>query len=82
MKGLVAQSCGVRSRKPCLLGHSDGATIAALYAGLVQDARVREAYRRGDLKTRLSKYHLDPDVAFHGMRDVFCTIVHVMLPSL
>ncbi len=77
-----------------LLGHSDGATIAAIYAGSVEDHRVRglilmaphffteasgldqiakagEAYRDGDLKQRLARYHRDPDNAFHGWHDVW-----------
>jgi len=75
-----------------LLGHSDGATIAAIYAGSVSDQRVRglvlmaphffaevsgiatiketlAQYQNGDLNFKLSKYHDDPDVAFHGWYD-------------
>lgn len=75
-----------------LLGHSDGATIAAIYAGSVSDQRVRglvlmaphffaevsgiatiketlAQYQNGDLNSKLSKYHDDPDVAFHGWYD-------------
>ena len=75
-----------------LLGHSDGATIAAIYAGSVSDQRVRglvlmaphffvetsgvatiketlAQYQNGDLKSKLSKYHDDPDVTFHGWYD-------------
>lgn len=77
-----------------LLGHSDGATIAAIYAGSVSDMRVRglvliaphffteptglaairaagEAYRDGDLRERLAKYHRNVDVAFDGWHDVW-----------
>jgi len=77
-----------------LMGHSDGATIAAIYVGSVQDHRVRGlillaphfftepeglreiaksrgAYESGDLKTRLGKYHRDPDGAFYGWNDVW-----------
>lgn len=77
-----------------LLGHSDGATIAAIYGGSVSDMRVRglilvaphfftepsgldairaagEAYRTGDLKMKLSRYHKDPDNAFLGWHDVW-----------
>jgi pimeloyl-ACP methyl ester carboxylesterase len=28
--------------------------------------QIREAYRTGDLRARLARYHADPDVAFHG----------------
>ena len=75
-----------------LVGHSDGATIAAIYAGSARDARLdgvilmaphffaeeeglteitaaKEQYERGDLKTRLAKYHREPDVAFYGWCD-------------
>lgn len=72
-----------------LLGHSDGATIAAIYAGSVSDLRVRglvliaphfftepegletirgagRAFDEGGLKDKLTKYHSNVDVAFHG----------------
>jgi pimeloyl-ACP methyl ester carboxylesterase len=72
-----------------LLGHSDGASIAAIYAGSRQDHRVRgltliaphfivedvglaairdakTAYESGDLKTRLTRWHRNVDVAFYG----------------
>ena len=77
-----------------LFGHSDGATIAAIYAGSVEDLRVRglilmaphfftedsglaeiakarDAYRTGDLKPRLAKYHADVDGAFLGWADTW-----------
>ncbi|MET0277315.1 MAG: alpha/beta hydrolase [Pseudorhodoplanes sp.] len=77
-----------------LLGHSDGASIAAIYAGTHQDHRVRglvlmaphfivedvsvksiaearEAYNKGDLRTRLAKWHPNVDVAFRGWNDVW-----------
>ena len=76
-------------RRGLLLGHSDGASIAAIYAGSVQDHRVRglsliaphfiveditvrsiaeikNAYLRGELRTKLAKWHRDVDVAFWG----------------
>ncbi|XDA99127.1 alpha/beta hydrolase [Sulfitobacter sp. LCG007] len=76
-------------RQAILLGHSDGASIAAIYAGSVSDMRVRgliliaphfftepgglaairaagEAYRSGDLREKLAKYHVDADMAFNG----------------
>jgi pimeloyl-ACP methyl ester carboxylesterase len=72
-----------------LLGHSDGASIAAIYAGSIEDhrvrglvllaphffteefgiaeiARMREAYETTDLRTRLGKWHQDPDNAFRS----------------
>ncbi len=72
-----------------LVGHSDGASIAALHGGLVRDPRIRglvlmaphfftepmglasiaearEAYREGDLRQRLAKYHAHVDAAFLG----------------
>jgi len=77
-----------------LLGHSDGATIAAVYAGRVEDDRLRglimmaphfftepmglaeigkarEAFRETDLKTRMARYHRDPEVAFRGWNDAW-----------
>jgi pimeloyl-ACP methyl ester carboxylesterase len=67
-----------------LVGHSDGASIAAIYAGSHQDHRVRglvlmaphficedvtaksiaearDAYNKGDLRTRLQKWHPNVD---------------------
>ena len=72
-----------------LMGHSDGATIAAEYAGRVTDprlaavilmaphffteemglaeiARAREAYETTDLRSKMARYHRDPDAAFRG----------------
>ena len=72
-----------------LLGHSDGASIAAIHAGKVKDQRVKnivlmaphfftepvglasiraasEAYDKGDLKSRLARYHANVDNAFHS----------------
>ena len=77
-----------------LFGHSDGATISAIYAGSVQDmrvlglilmaphffheemglaeiARAREAFDTGDLRSRLAKYHADPEVAFRGWSEAW-----------
>lgn len=77
-----------------LMGHSDGATIAAIYAGSVSDRRVRgliliaphffteepglaairaagEAYRTGDLRGRLARYHAHVDVVFGGWHDTW-----------
>lgn len=77
-----------------LLGHSDGASISAIYAGSVEDFRVRglvlmaphfftepgglasiaeakEAYENGDLRSKLAKYHADPDNAFRGWNDAW-----------
>lgn len=75
-----------------LMGHSDGATIAAIYAGSVVDMRVRglvlmaphfftepmglaaiarakDAYDTGDLRSKMAKYHRDPDNTFRGWND-------------
>lgn len=77
-----------------LLGHSDGATIAAIYAGLAKDPRLCAAilmaphffteepglqaiskactaFETGDLRTKLGKYHADPDNAFRGWNDAW-----------
>jgi pimeloyl-ACP methyl ester carboxylesterase len=72
--------------EPILIGHSDGASIAILYAGehrvrgLILEAphvftepmglksieAARDAYLRGDLKQRLSRWHKNVDAAFLG----------------
>lgn len=77
-----------------LLGHSDGATIACIYAGSISDMRVRglvliaphffteaeglaairstgQAYRTGDLQSKLARYHTDADAVFQGWHDVW-----------
>lgn len=76
-----------------LFGHSDGGSIALLYAAafpervhgviavaphiMVEPVSIasieaaREAYARGDLKSRLARHHDDPDSAFHGWNDVW-----------
>ncbi len=76
---------------PLLVGHSDGASIALLYAarrpvaGLVLLAphvfveevslngieAARQAYLTGDLRSRLAKYHRDPDATFFGWNDAW-----------
>jgi pimeloyl-ACP methyl ester carboxylesterase len=77
-----------------LLGHSDGASIAAIYGGSHQDHRVtglvliaphfftedpgiasiaeaKKAYDTTDLRTRLARWHKDPDNAFRGWNDAW-----------
>lgn len=72
-----------------LIGHSDGASIAAIHAGGRQDHRLRgicliaphfivedvsiaaiaqakQAYETTDLKSKLARWHGDPDNAFYG----------------
>jgi pimeloyl-ACP methyl ester carboxylesterase len=74
-------------RRGVLLGHSDGASIAAIYAGSFRDphlrgiallaphffaeafgvaeiARAHERYEEGDFRTKLARWHRDPDNAF------------------
>jgi pimeloyl-ACP methyl ester carboxylesterase len=81
-------------RRGILVGHSDGASIAAIYAGSVQDHRVRglvlmaphfftedmgiaaiaqarEAYKTGELRRKLARWHADVDAAFHTWNDVW-----------
>jgi pimeloyl-ACP methyl ester carboxylesterase len=76
-------------RRGLLVGHSDGASIAAIYAGSIQDHRVRglalmaphfftedlgiaeivrtrAAFEAGPLRAKLSRWHADPDNAFHS----------------
>ena len=81
------------SDPPWLFGHSDGGSIALLYAArfgaavagavvvaphiLVEDLSVssieqaRRAYRQGDLRARLARYHDDPDSAFWGWNAIW-----------
>jgi pimeloyl-ACP methyl ester carboxylesterase len=77
-----------------LMGHSDGATISAIYAGSVADMRIRglvliaphffteemglaeiakarEAYESGDLKSRMARFHADPENTFRGWNDTW-----------
>ena len=77
-----------------LLGHSDGASIAAIYAGSIEDYRIRgliliaphffteemgleeianakTIYETTDMKSRMAKYHRDPDNAFRGWNDAW-----------
>jgi pimeloyl-ACP methyl ester carboxylesterase len=76
---------------PVLVGHSDGASIALIYAAehdcravvaiaphvfveeicLAEIRLARESYVDGDLRSRLARYHRDPDAAFFGWNDVW-----------
>ncbi|WP_411282508.1 alpha/beta fold hydrolase [Gemmatimonas sp.] len=78
---------------PIFIGHSDGATIALLYAsdprwttraviieaphvfvedtGLMGIVRARDAYREGDLRRKLGKYHRDVDTMFNGWAETW-----------
>ena len=81
-------------KRGLLLGHSDGASIAAIYAGSIQDHRIRgliliaphffvedisitsirqakAAYAQTDLRTKLARWHKDPDNAFRGWNDAW-----------
>ena len=76
-------------RDGLLIGHSDGASIATIYAGSHQDHRLRglvliaphfftedmgiasiveakKAYEATDLRSKLARWHKDPDNAFLG----------------
>ena len=77
--------------RPWLFGHSDGGSIALLYAArfdpaglvvvaphlFVEDVSIasieqaRRAYAETDLRSRLARYHDDPDSAFHGWNDIW-----------
>lgn len=86
---LPALLAAIGFKRGVLLGHSDGASIATIYAGTHQDHRVgglvliaphfltedsgiaaiaeaKSAYEAGDLKSRLARWHKDPDNAFYG----------------
>ncbi len=76
-------------RRGLLVGHSDGASIAAIYAGSIEDhrvrglvlmaphfvmeecslvevARARAEYERGELRMRLARWHDNVDNAFYS----------------
>lgn len=82
--------------RPILIGHSDGGSIAAVYAGQtgggpdspralvtiaahyvveqlnIDSIRLIDAdYAKGDLRSRLARYHADPDIAFRGWCDAW-----------
>ena len=91
----LLQVLGVDSAagKPWLLGHSDGGSIALLYAArypqniaaaivlaphiFVEDVaisnieRARDAYAEDDLRSRLARFHDDPDSAFWGWNRIW-----------
>src|SRR5271165_3951011 len=65
----------IRFQRGILLGHSDGASIAAIYAGERFDGRVKGLVliaphvfteEPGELRAKLAKYHADVDSAFGG----------------
>jgi pimeloyl-ACP methyl ester carboxylesterase len=76
---------------PVLVGHSDGASIALIYAAehecravvaiaphvfveemcLTEIRLARDAFVDGELRSRLARYHRDPDAAFFGWNDVW-----------
>ena len=60
---LVLDAMGFR--RGLLVGHSDGASIAAIYAGSVQDHRVRGLVLMAP-HAKLARLHADPDNAFHN----------------
>lgn len=90
---LAALGVDAATDKPWLFGHSDGGSIALLYAAhrpqalagavvlaphiVVEDVSVasieqaRQAYRLGDLRQRLARYHDDPDSAFWGWNNIW-----------
>ena len=84
----------IRFEKGILAGHSDGASIATIYAGKHQDPRIsglcliaphffvedititaiqsaKNAYTTTDLRSRLARWHENPDVAFRGWNDAW-----------
>jgi pimeloyl-ACP methyl ester carboxylesterase len=111
---LVLDAIGLR--RGVLLGHSDGASIAAIYAGSVADhrigglvllaphffteafgvaeiARMRALYATGDLRSKLARWHQDPDNAFYSWSgpwldpefrkwDITEELAHIRVPVL
>jgi pimeloyl-ACP methyl ester carboxylesterase len=89
-------------RRGLLVGHSDGASIAAIYAGSVQDHRVRglvlmaphffteemgiaeiertkTAFETGPLRTKLVRWHADPEFRKWELGD---ELAHIRVPIL
>jgi pimeloyl-ACP methyl ester carboxylesterase len=85
----LLQKLGIE--RPILFGHSDGGSIALIYAGS-HDARgvivlaphvfveelategiqsIRQNYQAGVLRTKLARYHDDPDSAFRGWSEIW-----------
>ena len=80
-------------RQPWLFGHSDGGSIALLYAArypsevsgiivvaphiFVEEVTItgihaaRDAYVQQDVRSKLARYHDDPDSAFWGWNDIW-----------
>jgi pimeloyl-ACP methyl ester carboxylesterase len=87
----ILQAAGIEDH--ILLGHSDGATIATIFAAaaspqvrgliliaphfFVEDLTIasieaaRVAFETTDLRTRLARYHADPDNAFYGWNEAW-----------
>ncbi len=78
--------------RPVLIGHSDGASIALLFAGAGHEvtslvciaphvfveptsidgiAAARDQFEATDMKTKLGRYHDDPEATFRGWNDVW-----------
>lgn len=78
-------------KDPVLVGHSDGGSIALIYAahrpvhrlaliaphvfveaaGLDAIRNTRDAYTKGNLRSRMQRYHVDVDAAFWGWCNVW-----------
>jgi pimeloyl-ACP methyl ester carboxylesterase len=81
----------VEAEDPVLVGHSDGASIALIHAGMhpvlglvliaphvvVEEVTIaaaretRERFETDDLRERMARHHVDPDVAFWNWYDVW-----------
>jgi pimeloyl-ACP methyl ester carboxylesterase len=84
---------GLEGERPALFGHSDGASIALIFASLfperasgvialaphifVEDIAIRgiektgEIYHSSDMKSRLGRYHHNPDMVFRRWHDIW-----------
>ena len=79
-------------QRPVLFGHSDGGSIAILYASHCDDAsalileaphvfveeltvqsiaKAKSAFQSTDLKSKLARYHADPEASFWGWNDIW-----------
>jgi pimeloyl-ACP methyl ester carboxylesterase len=89
----LLQALQLENEKLILFGHSDGASIALLYAAIypetvsavialaphifVEDKALRgieiagEFYRKSDMKSRLGRYHDNPDMVFYRWHDAW-----------
>jgi pimeloyl-ACP methyl ester carboxylesterase len=106
----ILSTLEIENEKPILFGHSDGASIALIYATMfpdkisgvialaphifVEDKALRgieaagEFYRVSDMKSRLRRYHDNPDMVFYRWHDAWLSTpfrdwnIEQLIPSI